>query len=597
MGAFVLYILEWSACLLGFMFLYKMCFSGTTFHRFNRFYLLGAVVLSAILPLIHIAPSEQVEPMAEVCRNVVQVEETSFNDISVNSALDANTDSLTPLEKVAITLLVIYMIYVLVQLTGWAKSMLKMLHFFHGKRRHKLGKGVWLVEHDGDYGPFSWMNYIVMSSKEHGLGRRASMRHELSHIVLLHHIDLLFLMVCVIINPTCWMVMNEIKIIHEYEADDEVINHYRIQSRDYQRLLIMRTVGAEAYALASSFNLNIKKRIIMMKKKQSHWWRMIWIAVTIPLMGLALMAFSKPKEALKEAVDNSVRIIEQPIVEVVNAEVLKTENTDEIETLKEPIQEEVTQEKESDVKPGETVSGTVSDKDGKPFQSCNVIELDENGRVVARSVTDVNGKYSLKVVDHKHKLRFSYVGYKTKTVDISSEKIDVVLEQALILNDVKVVGRRDNSAVTDSSRYKKQTYSNDPNVFHVVEQAPVFPGGQEGIMTYLSRNLRYPSVAREMQVEADIVVEFMVDKTGVVRGPHVISYTSTPLISAETAKAAKDGDPEAVEAAMYYYDAIEALKEEANYVVRQMPRWEPGRQNGQRVNTTFTLPISFKLQQ
>ena len=180
---------------------------------------------------------------------------------------------------------------------------------------------------------------------------------------------------------------------------------------------------------------------------------------------------------------------------------------------------------------------------------------------------------------------------------ISSEKIDVVLEQALILNDVKVVGRRDNSAVTDSSRYKEQTYSNDPNVFHVVEQAPVFPGGQEGIMTYLSRNLRYPSVAREMQVEADIVVEFMVDKTGVVRGPHVISYTSTPLISAETAKAAKDGDPEAVEAAMYYYDAIEALKEEANYVVRQMPRWEPGRQNGQRVNTTFTLPISFKLQQ
>ena len=189
------------------------------------------------------------------------------------------------------------------------------------------------------------------------------------------------------------------------------------------------------------------------------------------------------------------------------------------------------------------------------------------------------------------------MGYKTKTVDISSEKIDVVLEQALILNDVKVVGRRDNSAVTDSSRYKEQTYSNDPNVFHVVEQAPVFPGGQEGIMTYLSRNLRYPSVAREMQVEADIVVEFMVDKTGVVRGPHVISYTSTPLISAETAKAAKDGDPEAVEAAMYYYDAIEALKEEANYVVRQMPRWEPGRQNGQRVNTTFTLPISFKLQQ
>ena len=65
MGAFVVYILEWSVCLLAFLLLYKMCFSGSTFHRFNRFYLLGIVVLSAMLPLIHIAPTEQMEPMAE----------------------------------------------------------------------------------------------------------------------------------------------------------------------------------------------------------------------------------------------------------------------------------------------------------------------------------------------------------------------------------------------------------------------------------------------------------------------------------------------------------------------------------------------------
>ena len=74
MGSFIVYLLEWSACLLAFLLLYKMCFSGTTFHRFNRFYLLSIVVLSAMLPLIHIVPSTQMEPMAEVCRTVVQID-------------------------------------------------------------------------------------------------------------------------------------------------------------------------------------------------------------------------------------------------------------------------------------------------------------------------------------------------------------------------------------------------------------------------------------------------------------------------------------------------------------------------------------------
>jgi protein TonB len=61
------------------------------------------------------------------------------------------------------------------------------------------------------------------------------------------------------------------------------------------------------------------------------------------------------------------------------------------------------------------------------------------------------------------------------------------------------------------------------------------------------------------------------------------------------AKAAKEGDEEAEETSKNYFDAIEAMKEEAIHVVRNMPRWEPGRQNGKRVETTYTLPVSFKL--
>ena len=116
----------------------------------------------------------------------------------------------------------------------------------------------------------------------------------------------------------------------------------------------------------------------MMKKKQSHWWRMMWIAVTIPLIGISLMAFSKPKETLRVAVDNSVRFIEQPV---------------------------------PDLKPGDVIKGCVRGKDGQPLEFTNIVEVDEYQRIVAHTISDNNGNFTLKVVDPKHKIRMSYVGF------------------------------------------------------------------------------------------------------------------------------------------------------------------------------------------
>ncbi len=603
MGAFVVYILEWSACLLGFLLLYKMCFSGSTFHRFNRFYLLGSVVLSAILPLIHISMSEQVEPVAEACRTVAIAEESPLNGLSIESAMDADTENLTTTEKGAIALLVIYFVYILIQLTGWGKSFFKMLRFMHGKRRRKIGRWIWLVEHNSDYGPFSWMNYIFIPAHEMGFGRRASMRHELSHIVLLHHLDLVFLMIGVIINPTCWIVMKEIKIVHEYEADDEVINHYRIQSRDYQRLLILRTVGAEAYALASSFNLNIKKRIIMMKKKQSNWWRMTWIAVTLPLIGVSLMAFSKPKEALQEAVDHSVKVIEQPIVEAITSDAEETEIVEDPA----PVKEVKAVKAVEAVKAGDKVTGTVKDEKGA-LTGANVVEIDGYGRIVGVTISDANGNFTLKVKNPENKIRVSFVGLKTKTIDITSNKLEITMEPNTVITPIQVTGVKGNVDSNDPRYKDNDMTSGDDNTFSLVEQAPSFPGGQGEIMKYLSTHLRYPVVAREMQVEAEVTVKFVIDKTGFVRSPKAaevkvsspiakMTDVSTPsrTVSVDFAENAKEGDEEAAEKAKAFYDTVEALKEEAVYVVRNMPRWEPGRQNGKRVETTYTLPITFKL--
>ena len=585
MGSFVVYILEWALCLSAFLLLYKMCFSGSTFHRFNRFFLLGSVVVSALLPLAHITASEQMEPIAEVCRLNTEQFETA------QTLVTEVREQPTVGQRFFVFLTLAYVIYMAIQVTNWLRSVVKMLLFLRGKRIRRVGHWIRLVVHNEEYGPFSWMNYIVISDKERGFGRRASMLHELSHIKLLHPLDLVFILLCTLVNPVCWLVMKEIKVVHEYEADDEVINHYHIRSRDYQRLLVIRTVGAEAYALACSFNLNIKKRIIMMKKKQSTWWRLTWMAVTFPLVGVALTAFSKPKEALKEVVDSSVRIIEQPIAEALSPDVEEAEAVEL--SAPAPVKE---METVNAVKPGDTITGTVKAKNGQPLQNANLVEIDKTGRIVTVAVTDKNGHYTMKVVNPSNKIRCSHVGYNMQSFDISSHKIDMTMEEGTQFTNVKVVGRID-SIDSSSWRYKDRDNSNgDDGAFNIMEQDPTFPGGKAEIMKYLSAHLRYPAVAREMQAEAEVLVRFTVDKTGFVRSPIVVETNSqTPLVTAETAKAAKEGDEEAIEVTKNYYDAVEALKEEAIHVVRNMPRWEPGRQNGKRIDTSFTLPVSFKL--
>ena len=322
MGSIVLYIIEWAFALLVLIAIYKAAFSGTTLHRFNRFYLLGATLLSALLPLVHVTISDSTPVAAGL-----SIEETEFaRELSGTlsfapepetmwaDAPDLATPSPEPERKTslwAIMLIGTYTIYVLTLIIGWTRGIIRARRFLHGKPRRRLSRTVWLVIHSEQYGPFSWMNYIVISDSENGFARRASLRHEYSHVKLLHSIDLVVLLACTIVNPVCWLVLQEIKIVHEYEADDEVINRYGIQEQDYQRLLLIKAVGAEAYALASSFNLNIKKRIIMMNKNKTRRRRLMWLLLLIPLLGMTSVLFARTEKAVN--LDDKLRFTQSNV--------------------------------------------------------------------------------------------------------------------------------------------------------------------------------------------------------------------------------------------------------------------------------------------
>jgi len=103
-------------------------------------------------------------------------------------------------------------------------------------------------------------------------------------------------------------------------------------------------------------------------------------------------------------------------------------------------------------------------------------------------------------------------------------------------------------------------------VFDVVEQMPSFPGGQAALMNYLNSNIKYPVIAEENGIQGRVIVQFVVGKDG-----HISDV-----------KVAKSVDP--------------SLDKEAVRVVKAMPKWIPGKQNGQAVTVRYTLPVTFRLQ-
>ena len=103
-------------------------------------------------------------------------------------------------------------------------------------------------------------------------------------------------------------------------------------------------------------------------------------------------------------------------------------------------------------------------------------------------------------------------------------------------------------------------------VFDVVEQMPSFPGGNSALMAYLNSNVKYPVVAQENGVQGRVVISFVVERDGSITDVQVV----------------KSVDP--------------SLDREAARVVRSMPRWNPGKQNGQAVRVKYDVPVSFRLQ-
>ena len=90
---------------------------------------------------------------------------------------------------------------------------------------------------------------------------------------------------------------------------------------------------------------------------------------------------------------------------------------------------------------GTMIHGTVADEI-EPLMMCNVVEIDNANRIVAHTQTDINGNFSFRIVDPKHKLRISYIGYTTQTIPIKGTSYKIVMKSNATLTTVDVVRKK-----------------------------------------------------------------------------------------------------------------------------------------------------------
>ena len=325
MGILFVYILKSSFCLAVFYLFYRLLLSRETFHRFNRIALLGILLLSCLLPFVEVSVRRPVE--------MYQTMMTWEQWLLLTDLAGTETHAVQVQENVVTWiqgLLLVYLFGILFFMLRNIYSLFGLWVLLKSGRREKVSdyvvtvvKAV-LIVHERDISPFSWMRYIVISQKDLHENGREILTHELAHIRNRHSWDLFAADICIFFqwfNPAAWLLKQELQNIHEYEADETVINE-GVDARQYQLLLIKKAVGTRLYSMANSFNHSkLKKRITMMLKEKSSPWARLKYLYVLPVAAIAVTAFARPEvsETVEEIsavkVNDLTAIVETKVAE------------------------------------------------------------------------------------------------------------------------------------------------------------------------------------------------------------------------------------------------------------------------------------------
>ena len=305
----LIYALKSAAILTLLYVCFALLLSRETFHRLNRLMLLLVLIAAMVLPSIHIQTS-QPTPLAQGVWQIEQVVTPESQETETANVMPEETKDERPVvsgsnEGSAFTVSQIlgygYLLGVVASLFWFLYDIRQIVRSIHGGLRVTDEKGNTIIIKGGNFAPFSVFRYIVINTDDYEHYRRSILAHEQEHIRLGHCYDLLLLQLVTAtqwFNPFVYLLGRDLRAVHEYQADEAVINQ-GIDATQYQILLVTKAVGVRLQTIANSFSHSkLKNRILMMKQQKSNPLRMFRAAFIVPVAALALVTFASPEPAV-----------------------------------------------------------------------------------------------------------------------------------------------------------------------------------------------------------------------------------------------------------------------------------------------------------
>ena len=545
MAEFLIYDLKVAVLIAAFYFCYRLLMERETMHRLNRIVLLSSILLSLVLPLCVITLHEtiEVEPIQVVDHPELVI--TEFGPISaensVTPSIETNKMNFVKYLFQPSIIFAIFIIGLVCRLLYIANSYRHLRRMIKDSEQHSLEDGVTLAVVDLPVAPFSWMHTIVLSRIDYEECNPSILAHERGHIQQHHSWDIVFVEVLTALqwfNPVVWLLRRDLRTVHEYEADASVLSSGSDMSQ-YIQLLMRKAMGTKACILANGINNStIKKRINMMLLTKSPRYNSLKLLALLPIVGITLALNAKTVTDVIYKNDEPQKQV--PVKKGKKNATIKTGSNQGINVI-----EIVEPKSDDELKSYDTTLG----------------ETEPNVAVIILN-TKQEGEEPLLILD----------GYIATIDQVRALPRDSVASVATMreIAAIRSYGEKGKNGALIITTVKHQEeidneLASQPDVFDQVAEAPEFPGGFAAMMQYLSSNIRYPEDAREAGTQGRVIVSFIVEKDGSISNARVTKPTYS------------------------------SLDEEALRLVSTMPKWMPGKQDGEAVRVKYSVPVSFRL--
>lgn len=310
MIAFLIYILKSSFCLALLYGFYRLLFASTTRFSLNRWILTGGMLTCLLLPFI----SLELEHESLVQSPFMLMEEWQEEwEQPVGGISAAGTTEVSQEETGhcgwPVFLVVAYLSGCAFVLLQWMVGYIRLFRWIN-RQEYKEWNGWRWVLYDIPVRPFSWRRYIVMNRREYEEDSPVCL-HEEMHCRYGHCYDNLLMQLVLVFhwwNPLVWKLKHELSGVHEYQADEGVLNQ-GIDVKAYQLLLVRKAVGSRLYSMACGFtHSSLKKRISMMSKRRNSKWARLRVLLAVPLAAGVVYAFARPE--MKKTVADYSAVLE-----------------------------------------------------------------------------------------------------------------------------------------------------------------------------------------------------------------------------------------------------------------------------------------------